>query len=321
LGAASRSGPASEADALFQLPLPEFTAARNALAARLKKSGHGDEATRVKGLPKPSVSAWAVNQLYWRHRQAFDRLVEIGERFRKAQASQLAGKPADVRGTLDARRQALSELARLAADTLRSIDHSPTPDMMRRITTTLEAIATYGTIAEAPPAGRLVDDVEPPGFETLAALVPRIGESGRDENGPSRILPFRQERQERQTRRAAKRSADPEEDERVRAEQLKAGRAAAAAAVKEAERALGEARKTVERAEATLKKAVARNREADKEKAEAERRLEKATADASDARQQARSVAADAEQAAQAVEDAERTLEKTRKEREALSES
>src|SRR6185503_12426637 len=65
----------SDLDALFQLPLTEFTGARNALAAQLKKSGRGDEAARVKALPKPPVSAWAVNQLYWNHREAFDRLI------------------------------------------------------------------------------------------------------------------------------------------------------------------------------------------------------------------------------------------------------
>ena len=54
-----------EVDALFRLPLAEFTSARNALAAKLKKSGRGDEATRVKALAKPQISDVGVNQLYW----------------------------------------------------------------------------------------------------------------------------------------------------------------------------------------------------------------------------------------------------------------
>src|SRR5438105_4202382 len=88
-------------DALFALPLAEFTGARNALAARLKQSGRADEAHRVKALGKPSVSAWAVNQLYWRHRSALNRLMAAGQRFRQAQALQLAGKVSDIRGPLD----------------------------------------------------------------------------------------------------------------------------------------------------------------------------------------------------------------------------
>ena len=106
-----------EIDALFQLTPAEFTAARNALTSRLKKAGRADDAEQVKGLVKPPVTAWAVNQLYWKHRDAFDRLIETSERFRKAQASQLAGKPADMRGPLEARRTALAELSKLAAAT------------------------------------------------------------------------------------------------------------------------------------------------------------------------------------------------------------
>src|SRR5687768_2431422 len=180
----------AEIDALFQLPLPEFTAARNALAARLKKAGQSDEADRIKALPKPSVPAWTVNQLYFRKRDAFDRLIATGERFRQAQASHLAGKPADIRGPLEARRTALSDLAKLAAATLKQSGNNPTPDTMRRITTTLEALSTYGALPDAPRGGRLTDDVEPPGFETLAALVPRIGKSAAG-TGPSRVIPDR----------------------------------------------------------------------------------------------------------------------------------
>ncbi|MCC7125349.1 MAG: hypothetical protein IT178_10910, partial [Acidobacteria bacterium] len=53
-------------DALYQGPLDGFTAARNALAAALKKSGDKAGAERVKALAKPSVTAWAVNQAWWR---------------------------------------------------------------------------------------------------------------------------------------------------------------------------------------------------------------------------------------------------------------
>src|SRR5918995_2445003 len=100
-----------DVDALFRLPLAEFTGARNTLAARLKKSGRGDEAVLVKALVKPSISAWAVNQLYWNHRDAFDRLIASGERFHRAQTSRLAAKVADMRAALDARREALTHLA------------------------------------------------------------------------------------------------------------------------------------------------------------------------------------------------------------------
>ena len=65
-------------DELYALPLAEFTAARNALAKTVK----GDDATRVKRLEKPSLVPWAVNQLYWRERRTYDRLIASGEALR-----------------------------------------------------------------------------------------------------------------------------------------------------------------------------------------------------------------------------------------------
>jgi hypothetical protein len=47
-------------DQLYQLPLEEFTSARNALA-----KDAGADAARVRALTKPPIAAWAVNQLHW----------------------------------------------------------------------------------------------------------------------------------------------------------------------------------------------------------------------------------------------------------------
>ena len=104
-------------DDLFKLPVAEFTNARNALAARLKKEGRTNDAERVKLLGKPSVSAWAVNQLYWEHRDAFDQLVATGKRFRQG--------PTSRRESLDARRDALVQLSELATNLLRDAGHNP----------------------------------------------------------------------------------------------------------------------------------------------------------------------------------------------------
>ena len=81
----------TELEQLFGLPLDQFTAARNELASRLKSAGQTDAAERVRELRKPSVPAWAVNQLARREPEAVGRLVESGERLRKAQAAALAG--------------------------------------------------------------------------------------------------------------------------------------------------------------------------------------------------------------------------------------
>src|SRR5688572_2072926 len=92
-------------DALYQLPLSEFTAARNALAKELS----GAEAKEVRGLAKPTVVPWAINQLYWRARATWDRLRKSGERLRDAQIAALKGRGGDVRGTTEAHRRALAD--------------------------------------------------------------------------------------------------------------------------------------------------------------------------------------------------------------------
>jgi hypothetical protein len=304
----SRKSAHDDIDALFELPLTEFTAARNALSTRLKKAGDVEEANRVKALPKPSAPAWAVNRLYRQHRIAFDRLLDAGEKFRKAQSAQLAGKSADIRTPLEARRAALSELTGTAAKILAEAGSATTPDTMRRVTTTLEALSTYAGIPDTPQPGRLTDDVQPPGFEALAALVPSIGPSGRG-SGPTRVIPFEQ----KPSRRTAPKKAAGPDDDQARAAERKAQLAAAKTAVQETERALRDSRQAAQRAEEELKKAAARSKDADAEKQKAEQQLERVASAADEARKHARAVAARAEEAAQEVEDAERALEKAQR--------
>jgi hypothetical protein len=54
---------ADDPRALYTLPLDDFIRARNSLAKQLADAGNSEEAQRVKGLRKPNVTAWAVNQL------------------------------------------------------------------------------------------------------------------------------------------------------------------------------------------------------------------------------------------------------------------
>lgn len=274
----------ADLDALFRLPFAEFTAARNSLARQLKQGGRGNEADFVKALVKPSISAWAVNQLYWNHRDAFDRLIATGERFRQAQTSRLTRKAADMREALDARREALSNLSDLATALLREAGHNPTLDTIRRITTTLEAMSAYASPADGPRPGRLTHDVDPPGFESLATAGVAT---------------------------STKRKAEPAAQVRKLEETRQARIAAAKVSLQEAKRLLNEARARAQSLEAAQRKASA-------EVKEAEERLEKATAASKDAGRRAGSVAAEVEEAAKAVHDSKRAVEKATKELELL---
>ena len=268
-----------EIDALFKLPLAEFTGARNELAARLKKGGRQNDADRVKLLAKPSVSAWAVNQLYWDHRDAFDDLIALGKRFRPAQ------KPADMRESLEVRRDVLSNLSDLATELLTEAGHNPSLDTLRRVTATLEALSTYALLSDGPTPGRLTQDVDPPSFESLASLISGAGATKRSEE-PARST------QQKTTSAAVRRL---EEARRAKI-------SAAKVSLQEAKRALSEARARSQSLETVQKQANA-------EAKEAEQRLEKARAASDEATRRAKSVAAEVKEVAQTVAEAKRKLD------------
>jgi hypothetical protein len=294
----------SDLDSLFQLPLNEFTGARNALASRLLKEGRKEEADHVRKLTKPPVSAWVVNQLFWKERTWFDRLLASGARLRQAQAAGLAGKPVNVHDPLKAQREALNQLSRQAAAFLSRDGHAPSADVLRRVTLDLQGLAAQDSSATGPAPGRLTADVEATGFDALAALVPKSGDgSSRDVGGgASKVLSFAPNRQP-----AAAKSTGHGSDQ-ARLERERAQAAAARRAVQDAERTLAAARRDATRAEAAMKAAAARLKESEREKQKAEAALEKAAAAADTARQAARRTASEAADAAQAADDAERAL-------------
>jgi methyl-accepting chemotaxis protein len=152
----------TDEDALYQLPLADFTSARNALASRLKKDGNHAEAARIKTLAKPSISAWVVNQLYWKRGEEFAHLLEAGNRLRGANI-------AEIRAPLQMRRDAVTRLLSAAEKMMEEAGHSPTSEIMRRVESTLEALSA---LPDHGPHGRLTEDLTPPGFEQLAALFP-----------------------------------------------------------------------------------------------------------------------------------------------------
>jgi hypothetical protein len=174
-------------DALYQGPLGEFTAGRNALEKRVKAEQGKEAAAAIKALEKPSVSAWAVNQLYWRYPNDFERLLRAGDDLRASQQKRMAGRDVDVNAAIDARREALSKLMGRAAAILEE-GGTASDDIRQRVGQTLEALSVYGTNEAAPRPGRLTADVQPPGFAALAALVPagRPAPAGKAKTAPGR---------------------------------------------------------------------------------------------------------------------------------------
>ena len=148
-------------DDLYQLPLSAFTGARNALA----KTVSGADAARVKALAKPTIIPWVMNQVYWRSRATFDRVMKSGAALRAAQIAALEGREADVRAAGDAHRRAIADASADAMRRASAVGAKPDADALARA---LEALS----LATNPPAspGRLTEAIEPAGLEALTGL-------------------------------------------------------------------------------------------------------------------------------------------------------
>lgn len=154
------------AAALYQAPHDEFVANRKRLAAELKATDKAGAAKLAK-LTRPPISAWTVNQLWWHARAAFDDLLETGEQLR---AGKLKAMPAH--------REAIAKLRANAQSILTEAGNAANEATLRRITTTLAAIAATGGFDPDEP-GMLSADRDPPGFE--AAGIPMAAASDDDD--------------------------------------------------------------------------------------------------------------------------------------------
>jgi hypothetical protein len=172
---------------LYALPLADFTAERNALAARLRKAGKRQEAAEVQGLRKPAASTWAINQLLGREADKIEALLAAGERARTAQRQSLAGRAsgtAALREALQEVRSLLEELRGRAAAFLSEAGHAAGTAVVDRLASTLQALAFDRAAAAAVERGWLTEDLEPPGFEVLAGLQLAAGSAPRPRPHP-----------------------------------------------------------------------------------------------------------------------------------------
>jgi hypothetical protein len=138
---------------LYRSPHDAFVAERQRLARELKAAGDKPGAARLLKLGRPTLSAWAVNQLWWHARESFEQLLAAAARLR-------AG---DQAGATD-RRDAVAALKARAAALLVEGGHAVNEATLRRVTTTLSALAAAGGFDPDAP-GALAADRAPPGFD------------------------------------------------------------------------------------------------------------------------------------------------------------
>ncbi len=149
----------SAVEELYRAPLASFVAERKRLASQLKASGDTASAQRLAKAARPTLSAWVVNQLWWTQKKTFERLIETARDVRVADTEALA-----------THRDVLNELREHASALLSGEGRGANESMLRRVTTTLSALAASGGFAPDPP-GALAADRDPPGFEAALGML------------------------------------------------------------------------------------------------------------------------------------------------------
>jgi len=149
----------TEIDRLYQLPLAEFTAARNTLARSA-----GEDASAIRQLAKPPLAAWAINQLYWKQRDIYDALIKTSHALRQTHKTILGGRRVDLREPTREHEEALETTLKATLAILQDAGHPATDATRQAVQTTLRALPSNE------PPGRLTEVLQPGGFEMLQGL-------------------------------------------------------------------------------------------------------------------------------------------------------
>lgn len=223
-------------DKLYAAPLESFTQTRNELAKELE----GDAAAEFKKLKKPSVGAWAINQLAREHPDDVEHLLEIHQRMAEASgASQLRKAAGD-------RREAIAKLVTEARRTLERAGHNTGAATLEKVSQTLLA-ASGADERELVRSGRLTREFAGTGMDAFG-LAPDSLDSPDETAEPTLRVPMKVQREVERLRRDAE-AAEREAAQLAQEANFLAERSdRARTAAEEAERVATEARSKAEAA-------------------------------------------------------------------------
>ncbi|MEA2186201.1 MAG: hypothetical protein QOK16_1212 [Solirubrobacteraceae bacterium] len=279
---------AVQQDDLYGLALERFVPERTSLARALRADGRRDEAAAVAGARKPSVAAWAVNQLVRSQGPAVKELFDAGDALRQAQAELLAGRGdgGALRAARERERVAVDGLVDSARGLLTSQGHELSPATLDRVLDTLHAAALDDSAREQVRAGRLERELRHAGLG--------LGEAEAAATTTPPPPPASVPRPKRDAGKAGAKSQRDERDEETRRRAAEAARAERehAAALKAARSAETTARRRAQRTARALRAAEERREHAAQALDEADETLAAARAEAD--------AAADAHRGAQA---------------------
>lgn len=290
---------ANPIDGLYDRPLSEFVAARNALAKELSKRGDKAKAAEVKALVKPSSSAFALNQVVRKHREEMTAFLRSSDRLARAQLRAMSGSGTqeDFQAAVAEQRDALEAVLQLAAPILEEAGQSAKRPVLEKIARTMRAIVLDESQRDLLEAGRLSAELLDQGFDALAAAL-GAGVAARPDN----VVPIRREvaapaaEEGGKTSRAERMKEAREELERAKAERLRAERERAEGE----EAARGKAEKLAAEREAVAAKKA--------KQAEARKALRDAEKIVAAARERVEGARGEMEAADQEVVDAKRIL-------------
>lgn len=140
-------------DRLFTVPPTQFVKARDACVAEARRAGQRELAATVKGLRRPTSSAWATNLLAHQRQAQLEQLLDLGATMRAAQtnpdATQLRGLSQQGRELVGA---LITEAKHLASD----LGQPLTAVATQEVEATLNAALADADAADELKAGRLV---------------------------------------------------------------------------------------------------------------------------------------------------------------------
>jgi hypothetical protein len=264
--------PEDAVDALYGLPLDEFTPRRDELAKELRGAGKRDEAAWVKALRKPSATAWLVNQLARTQKADARRVLESGEALRAAQEQALAGKGSrdELAGASQEHADAMRALLVKAPGLLDSSGGSPSQTTLERAAETLRAIPLDEEARSGFAAGRLTREHRAAGLGFVASGGPP---TAKPRKKPAAVPP---KADDAAAARKAKRAAEEKARAQAALKEARSRHKARVRAVSEAERELKQLEREAERARKRVEKATAALDQAREKETEAAAQVDEA---------------------------------------------
>lgn len=196
-------------DRLYAATPEEFIDLRKQLVDELKNSGDDEASKKIKEAKKPTVAAWALNQISRRNSDELENLFAASEKLAGAKGGKAAREAASRR------HHAVAKLVETAASYLEESGRSANASLKEKITETLYAVATDDEARDLLERGWLAKEVKSGALGGFELTVPEGDESDED---AERREAARLERQEEARKLSAESEKSSGEAQRLRSE-------------------------------------------------------------------------------------------------------